>query len=544
MDKEQLEYLSVTEGTPDKINMKMFILASKLIKENKYPWGTSTRIYIDKPGKPDQKRPITFPPFMDKIIQNAILEILQAIYEAVFEKRNVSFAFRKFKSTRDNIFLITQNENAGCFMALEGDIKGAYDYTKRKTLIKNLSKRIRDQKFLKFIEKRLEYEYKVISEKEYKIDKEGLPQGGVDSPYLWNIYMLEFDDFIIENTTNLFNKLNNKKRKNLRNKNIIIKTKEKQNNDRKLYVINNIIKWINKTNQNLIIDKLKEMYNTANIKQIKIIPGLKVGLRTIIKEICNIEKENITLKEIKKNLFEEKERLKDISFNLETADKNKLKLKFAYTRYADDWILITNAKTQIIQNIKENCSKFLREELSATLEPDKTKITNMKKEPAKFLGYEIKVYKKTKAIITKNKIKTRIGNRIFIELDKQRLIDRLHMRGYCNEHGFPREIPKLTMLEFYAIIERYNSVIRGIVNAFKYSIKNPNTQLGRWIYIIRYSCLKTLAQKFKTSIRKLFKKYRSKTGKTIETTVATKINNRIYEKTWRLLTLKDAICST
>jgi len=66
---------------PDGINKELIETTGTLIKQNRYPWGCSRRIYVDKPGKKDVKRPITIPPFMDKIVQEAITMILTAIYE-------------------------------------------------------------------------------------------------------------------------------------------------------------------------------------------------------------------------------------------------------------------------------------------------------------------------------------------------------------------------------------------------------------------------------------------------------------------------------
>jgi hypothetical protein len=83
------------------------------------------------------------------------------------------------------------------------------------------------------------------------------------------------------------------------------------------------------------------------------------------------------------------------------------------------------------------------------------------------------------------------------------MINRLYMKGYCDKHGFPREIPKISTLEPFAIIERYNSVMRGLANYYAEFIDQPKRQLSRWIYILRFSCLKTLAQKYKKRIRQI-----------------------------------------
>lgn len=69
------------------------------------------------------------------------------------------------------------------------------------------------------------------------------------------------------------------------------------------------------------------------------------------------------------------------------------------------------------------------------------------------------------------------------------------------------------------------------------------SQLGRWIYIIRFACLKTLAQKYKCSIRKIFKKYGTLVdgSKTIAISVHINRGEKTYSKYWRLLTYRELI---
>jgi hypothetical protein len=118
------------------------------------------------------------------------------------------------------------------------------------------------------------------------------------------------------------------------------------------------------------------------------------------------------------------------------------------------------------------------------------------------------------------------------------------MKGYCDKFGFPREMPWLSCLEPFAIVERFNSVLRGFANFYAEFISAPS-DLYRWLYIVRYSCLKTLAQKYATSIKKILQRFYtpSHTGKTIAIKVSQTIGEKVYEKTWRLLTAKEVIQS-
>ena len=59
----------------------------------------------------------------------------------------------------------------------------------------------------------------------------------------------------------------------------------------------------------------------------------------------------------------------------------KRHLRFRYAKYADGWILITNAPKHIVDKLKEKYSQFLQKELSATLSEEKTLIMDFRKIP-------------------------------------------------------------------------------------------------------------------------------------------------------------------
>ncbi len=198
---------------------------------------------------------------------------------------------------------------------------------------------------------------------------------------------------------------------------------------------------------------------------------------------------------------------------------NGRELRQFYVRYADDWIWLTNGSKEIANTVKDKISTFLEQRLGLTLSAKKTLVTDITKDPAKFLGFEIRgtargpLYrrqlKNKQGTATKKKtnLQRRGGLPVWTTIDKQRLLDRFHLRGMCDKHGFPREIPWLSTLEPNIIIERFNASILGLAQHYTGFIRN-NSALTRWIYIQRYSCLKTLAQKYKCSIKKLFKKTR------------------------------------
>jgi hypothetical protein len=91
-------------------------------------------------------------------------------------------------------------------------------------------------------------------------------------------------------------------------------------------------------------------------------------------------------------------------FQLPASDPSKVHLRFIYCRYADDWILLNNAPRILNEELKKIYKDFLWNDLKATLAEDKTLITDIRKDPAHFLGFEIRTPSHNKIIrYTKNK---------------------------------------------------------------------------------------------------------------------------------------------
>lgn len=560
LNAKQKMFLNQTLRLPDGISRDTFITASKLLRSGKYPWGSSRRIYVKKPGKPGALRPITIPPFMDRVVQGAICMVLEAIYEPWLEKQNCSFGFRPRKGVHDAIFSLTNWNTRGLHQAIEGDIKSAYDKVCREKLITILGKTIKDRKFLDLLSQRLKYQFWDSEQKKYIEETEGLPQGGIDSPYLWNIYMMEFDRYVINETTKMFDALNKKVRGNATLKRLI-PPPERRKLQRHRATLRWIINLINRfpTNHEVLnrIFNSKERTDpdSPHLSPPKELLGWKALLKKLNWKECYDNRSSIT--QFKYRLIQENRRYVHATLSLPPSLTNKKHLRFRYARYADDWILLTNAPISIVQELKQKYKEFLSNELHATLAEDKTLITDMRKQPAHFLGFELHTYAhnrisriniKRKGKTEETTIKSNTGKSVFTLPDRQRLISRLHMKRYCTKTGAPREIPWLSCLEPYIIIERFNAVLRGHANYYTEFVKSPPRSLGRWLYIVRYSCLKTLAQKFKTSIAGIFKRFSHKRPRkskdmcrTISCSVVHVIDGKRYKKTWKLLTPKDVI---
>lgn len=565
---KQKSFLNKTFGLPNGMSRYILKEASRLLRMGKYPWGASKRVYVPKPGRPDTQRPITIPPFMDRVVQCSIKMVLEAIYEPWFEASNCSFGFRPHKGVHDAIWSIAHSKNNGLNYAIEGDIKSAYDKVSKEKLINILEKSIQDKRFINLLKQRLDYQFFDTISQKYVVEKDGLPQGGIDSPYLWNIYMMEFDNFVNNETESYFNTLN---------KNIKVKSSNslKRAIERRRYCCKWLIQVLNKLpNKHNLLNNIIG-FATPKVRPPGIpFPSDILGRKELLEAVDwkNAVSNKTDTNKVKHNLIKIYKKLTHDFLNLPQDNSSKKKLRFHYVRYADDWIVLTNAPEEINKVLKEKYKQFLFNDLSATLADDKTFITNLKIKPAHFLGFQISCprgkkvgwYKRQTALGTQT-IKANItGSRLRIQPDKTRLINRMFMKAYCDKSGFPREIGWLSHLEPHIIIERFNSVIQGFANFYAEFIDYPQAYLGRWFYILRYSCLKTLAQKFKTSIKKIFNKYKTQyytkknylirnkisrffktrdSSKTVEIPIQLKINGKTYDKTWRLLTTKEALAN-
>lgn len=204
--------------------------------------------------------------------------------------------------------------------------------------------------------------------------------------------------------------------------------------------------------------------------------------------------------------LKEHKNIKKLTLKTPSKDVRKLTIRFNYVRYADDWILFTNANKTLSQYIKNKISSYLKDSLGLTLSLEKTKITNLKEDKAKFLGFSIKYPRNSKISLThKGALKRVTGQKISIGIDMERILPRLEWRKFLQD-GKPREQPSWSVLSYYEIVQKYNSIIRGLVNYYAPLITTRST-INYLVYIFEYYCYKTLCQKHRTTIRKRIRKH-------------------------------------
>ena len=144
------------------------------------------RVHIPKAGSTIETRPIGIPTVEDKILQRAVVMLLEPIYETEFHEG--SYGFRPKRSAHQALeSLWKQTMDRGGGWILEVDIRKFFDTLDHAWLRECLQYRIRDGVLLRLIGKWLNAG--VMEDGSISYPEEGSPQGGVISPLLANIYL-------------------------------------------------------------------------------------------------------------------------------------------------------------------------------------------------------------------------------------------------------------------------------------------------------------------------------------------------------------------
>ena len=183
--------------TLDKITLEWFTKVSKVLKAGKYKFKPARRVYIPKQGRKKADgspkfRSLTISSPRDKIVQQAIYLILNAIYEPFF--LNVSHGSRPNRGNHSALEYLKFHFN-GVKWCLDSDINDNFPSVSHKILLNILKKRICCSKFIALIKKSIKSGFK-DNNKFYQSNK-GIFQGNVTSSILNNIYLHELDLFII-----------------------------------------------------------------------------------------------------------------------------------------------------------------------------------------------------------------------------------------------------------------------------------------------------------------------------------------------------------
>jgi len=146
------------------------------------------RVHIPKPGT-TETRPLGIPTVRDRVVQAAIVNVIEPIFERDFAPQ--SYGFRPGRGCKDALRRVDQLLQAGYVHVVDADLKGYFDTIPHDRLMSRLEEKIADGPVLRLIESFLQAE--ILEETGAWTPEAGAPQGAVLSPLLSNVYLNPLD---------------------------------------------------------------------------------------------------------------------------------------------------------------------------------------------------------------------------------------------------------------------------------------------------------------------------------------------------------------
>lgn len=423
---------------------------SKLQEElasQKYKPKPSRRVSIPKAG--GGVRYLGIASQIDKVVQGALLNMLEPVFEPMFSE--VSFGFRPGKGCHNALKEIKGGWKATTWI-INVDIEKCFDKINHEILLEKLGK-FCDQPTKELIRKLLKVGYvdihNLTNRNEY--NTLGTPQGSLISPILCNIYLHDLDEFVERELIPKYN---------------TGKARVKNPDYSKRYTLTDLDK------------KTLETY-----------PEMKEALKRVKHNKFVTGKKGEAM-----NRFDENYR------------------RLYYVRYADDFLIGFIGPRSEARVIYDEVAKTLKS-IKLNLNQDKSKIYHSGERGIKYLGMYLRYYTHNKIEWRKDGVasgksegglphlRAQAINNVQLRAPIEHMLDRLVDRGLAKkrDNGGVRGSAciRWSMLEDKKIVSRYSAIIRGLLNY--YSCINKRSELWKVFAVLRKSCALTLAHKHKMS---------------------------------------------
>ncbi len=179
----------VSGETADGMSLAKIDRIIDAMRHERYRFSPARRVYI--PKKNGKLRPLGIPTWPDKLAGEVVRLLLEAYYEPAFSDR--SYGFRPGRGCHTALRKVADTWT-GTTWFIEGDVSDCFGSLDHEIMIRILSEKIHDNRFLRLLRNMLEAGY--LEDWEWNATYSGAPQGGVASPVLSNIYLHRLDTFV------------------------------------------------------------------------------------------------------------------------------------------------------------------------------------------------------------------------------------------------------------------------------------------------------------------------------------------------------------
>ena len=386
---------------------------------------------------------LTVPTFTDKLVQEVLRMILEAVYEPVF--MDCSYGFRPKRSCHTALKDL-KHQFHGTRWFIEGDIKGCFDNINHGVLVGLISNRVKDARLIQLIYKFLKAGY--MEDWRYHNTYSGTPQGGIISPLLSNIYLHELDKFVMKLKSE-FDKP--KTRHHTREYDAISYERKK---------ISAQIKDANGETRQKLIRQHKQ------IRQEQLRTPSKSQTDKVLKYIRYAD---------------------DFILGVNGSHEDCVEIKQKLTEFISETLKMELSEEKTLITHSNEKARFLGYDIRVRRDNNTIKPSGVSRRTKRTLNNMTEL-----TVPYADKIHKFIFSKGIAEQTKDGTLFPVHRKYLVN----------LIDLE---IVSTYNAELRGICNYYNMAV--DFNELNYLNYLMEYSCLKTLAAKHKSKISKIKRKF-------------------------------------